>query len=52
MDRFKTVDAYLKAKSEWSAGLSVLREATKQSRLAKITPMILAGAGLNDRYRC
>lgn len=28
------------------------REATKQSRLAKITPMILAGSGLNDRYRC
>jgi uncharacterized protein YdeI (YjbR/CyaY-like superfamily) len=25
------------------------RDATKQSRLAKITPMILAGAGLNDR---
>jgi len=28
------------------------RAATKQSRLAKITPMILAGVGLNDRYRC
>lgn len=28
------------------------RDATKQSRLEKIRPMILAGAGLNDRYRC
>ncbi|WP_298511692.1 DUF1801 domain-containing protein [uncultured Kordia sp.] len=27
------------------------REATKQSRLAKIIPMILEGAGLNDKYR-
>lgn len=28
------------------------REATKLSRLEKIRPLILAGAGLNDRYRC
>lgn len=28
------------------------REATRRSRLEKIRPMILAGAGLNDRYRC
>ena len=27
------------------------REATKQSRLKKITPMILHGAGLNDKYK-
>lgn len=27
------------------------REATKQSRLDKITPMILQGIGLNDKYR-
>ncbi len=27
------------------------REATKQSRLKKITPMILEGIGLNDKYR-
>jgi uncharacterized protein YdeI (YjbR/CyaY-like superfamily) len=27
------------------------REATKQSRLAKIKPMIMAGIGLNDKYR-
>ena len=27
------------------------RDATKQSRLEKITPMILQGIGLNDKYR-
>ena len=27
------------------------RVSTKEARLAKITPMILSGAGLNDRYR-
>ncbi len=27
------------------------RDATKQSRLEKITPMILEGKGLNDKYR-
>lgn len=27
------------------------RDATKQSRLEKITPMILEGIGLNDKYR-
>ena len=27
------------------------REATKQSRLEKIIPMIIAGVGLNDKYR-
>lgn len=27
------------------------REATKQRRLEKMTPMILAGKGLNDKYR-
>lgn len=27
------------------------REATKQSRLKKITPMILNGVGLNDKYK-
>lgn len=27
------------------------REATKQSRLEKITPMILEGVGLNDKYK-
>ncbi|WP_299333996.1 YdeI family protein [uncultured Psychroserpens sp.] len=27
------------------------REATKQSRLAKITPMIIQGIGLNDKYK-
>ena len=27
------------------------REATKQSRLEKITPMILQGIGLNDKYK-
>lgn len=30
---------------------SAKREATKQSRLDKITPMILQGIGLNDKYR-
>ena len=27
------------------------RDSTKQSRLEKITPMILQGVGLNDKYR-
>jgi len=27
------------------------REATRQARVEKITPMILAGVGLNDKYR-
>ena len=27
------------------------REATKQNRIEKITPMILAGVGLNDKYK-
>ncbi len=31
---------------------SAKRDATKQSRLKKILPMIKAGVGLNDRYRC
>lgn len=30
---------------------SAKREATKQSRLEKITPMILRGVGLNDKYK-
>lgn len=30
---------------------SAKREATKHSRLEKITPMILQGIGLNDKYR-
>ena len=30
---------------------SAKREATQQSRLAKILPMVLDGKGLNDRYR-
>ena len=30
---------------------SAKREATQQSRLAKIRPMVLDGKGLNDRYR-
>ena len=30
---------------------SAKREATKQSRLEKIVPMILQGIGLNDQYR-
>lgn len=30
---------------------SAKREATKQSRLEKITPMILNGLGLNDKYK-
>lgn len=30
---------------------SAKREATKQSRLEKITPMILQGIGLNDKYK-
>lgn len=30
---------------------SAKREATKQSRLEKIIPMILSGVGLNDKYR-
>ena len=32
--------------------LDAKQEATKQRRLEKILPMILKGAGLNDRYRC
>jgi len=28
------------------------RDATKQKRIAKILPMIVAGIGLNDKYRC
>jgi len=28
------------------------RESTRQARIKKILPMILAGHGLNDRYRC
>ena len=31
---------------------SAKRDATKQSRIEKILPMIAAGIGLNDRYRC
>lgn len=31
--------------------LSAKREATKQSRLEKIIPMILSKVGLNDKYR-
>ena len=31
--------------------LTAKREATKLSRLEKILPMILAGAGLNDKYK-
>lgn len=30
---------------------SAKRDATKQSRLEKITPMILKGVGLNDKYK-
>ena len=30
---------------------SAKREATKQSRLDKIKPMILEGIGLNDKYK-
>ena len=30
---------------------SAKREDTRQKRIDKILPMILAGAGLNDRYR-
>lgn len=30
---------------------SAKREATKQSRLEKITPMVLQGVGLNDKYK-
>ena len=30
---------------------SAKRDATKQSRLEKITPMILQGVGLNDKYK-
>lgn len=30
---------------------SAKRDATKQSRIEKILPMITAGIGLNDRYR-
>ena len=30
---------------------SAKRETTKQSRLEKITPMILSGVGLNDKYK-
>ena len=30
---------------------SAKREATKQSRLAKILPMVLDGKGLHDKYR-
>ena len=31
---------------------SAKRDETKQSRLKKILPMIRAGVGLNDKYRC
>ena len=31
---------------------SAKRDATKQSRLEKITPMILKGIGLHDKYKC
>ena len=31
---------------------SAKREETRARRLEKIIPMILAGKGLNDRYRC
>lgn len=31
---------------------SAKRDATKQSRLEKISPMIKAGIGLNDKYKC
>ncbi len=42
----------LSKKREFSDYISeAKREATKQSRLDKITPMILSGIGLHDKYR-
>ena len=39
-------------KREYSAHInSAKRDETKARRLAKIIPMILSGAGLNDKYR-
>ena len=31
---------------------SARRDDTRQNRIAKILPMITAGVGLNDKYRC
>lgn len=39
MKRFKTVDDYIE------------RDDTRQRRIEKILPMIVAGVGLHDKYR-
>jgi uncharacterized protein YdeI (YjbR/CyaY-like superfamily) len=45
-------DLNLTKKREFIAHIdSAKREATKKSRLNKITPMIIEGKGLNDKYR-
>ena len=42
MKRYKTVDEYV---------ADAKRDDAKVKRLQKIIPMILAGQGLNDKYR-
>ncbi|WP_055442444.1 YdeI/OmpD-associated family protein [Lacinutrix himadriensis] len=49
-DTFKTLS--LSKQREYCEYIGTAkREATKQSRLEKITPMILKGAGLHDKYK-
>jgi uncharacterized protein YdeI (YjbR/CyaY-like superfamily) len=47
---FETLSPY-KQKEYCEYIASAKREATKESRLEKIVPMILQGIGLNDRYK-
>tara|TARA_R110000868_G_scaffold268603_2_gene527793 strand:- start:2621 stop:2953 length:333 start_codon:yes stop_codon:yes gene_type:complete len=47
---FNTLSPY-KQKEYCEYISSAKREATKQSRLEKIAPMILKGVGLNDKYK-
>ena len=48
----EAMDALTQGQREYNEHIaSAKREATKQSRLAKILPMVLDGKGLHDKYR-
>lgn len=50
LDSFKTLTPF-KQREYCEYIETAKRDATKQSRLEKITPMIMKGIGLNDKYR-
>lgn len=50
LDSFKTLTPF-KQREYCEYIETAKRDATKQTRLEKITPMILKGIGLNDKYR-